>query len=107
MMLRQEDIFSITEVEYAILEPNGKLSVMKKIEKQEITKEDMKIVKPPLHYLPSEIIVDGKVIKHNLEEFQLDQNWLMKQLRQQKISSVKSVFYAEIQENGALFIEKY
>ena len=57
-------------------------------------------------YLPSEIIVDGKIIYHNLKEFNLDENWLNNQLKQQNISSVNNIFYAEIQGDGTLFIEK-
>lgn len=56
MMLRERDAFSISEVEYAILEPHGKLSVLKKPEYQYATKKDVK-ARTPLHpLLPAEII---------------------------------------------------
>lgn len=57
MMLRTQNIFSITDVEYALLEPNGNLSVMKKQPQQQITKSDMKIPGSTLKHLPSEWIV--------------------------------------------------
>ncbi|QXE21311.1 YetF domain-containing protein [Clostridium ragsdalei] len=57
-------------------------------------------------YIPSEIIVDGKIIDHNLEELNLHKNWLKKQLKQQNITSIEDVFYAEIQSDGTLFIDK-
>lgn len=106
MMLRMQNVLSIKEVEYAILEPNGNLSVIKKPENQQVTKSDMRILPPPLKYLPSEIIADGKIIYHNLKQFNLDENWLNTQLKQQNILSVNNVFYAEIQGDGTLFIEK-
>lgn len=67
MMLRQKDIFSITEVDYAILEPNGNLSILKKPEFQNIQKSDLQIKTISPSYIPSEIIVDGKVIERNLK----------------------------------------
>ncbi|MFL0197806.1 DUF421 domain-containing protein [Clostridium sp. WILCCON 0269] len=71
MLLRKQSVFSITEVEYAILEPDGNLSVLKKTQQQQITKSDMKISTSTLNYMPSEIIVDGKILKHNLSELNL------------------------------------
>ncbi|AGY78018.1 hypothetical protein WX45_00173 [Clostridium ljungdahlii DSM 13528] len=106
MLLRKQNIFSITEVEYAILEPDGNLSVMKKQSQQQVTKSDMKIPYSTSKYIPSEIIVDGKIINHNLEELNLNKNWLKKQLKQQNIASIEDVFYAEIQSDGTLFIDK-
>lgn len=99
MMLRKQNIFSIKEVEYAILEPNGDLSTLKKPENQHISKSDMNITSPIPKYLPSEIIADDKIIRHNL-------NWLNDQIKTQNISSVKDILYAEIQSNGTLYIQK-
>ena len=106
MLLRKQNIFSIKEVEYAILEPNGNLSVMKKLNEQQVTKSDMNIPLSPFKYIPSEIIVDGKVILDNLKELGLNEHWLDIQLKKQNISSIRDVFYAEIQNDGTLFIDK-
>lgn len=106
MLLRNKDIFSITEVEYAILEPDGNLSVMKKQSQQQVTKADMKIPTFTTNYIPSEIIIDGKLIEHNLKELGLNKEWLKKQLRQQNILSVEDVFYAEVQNDGPLFVDE-
>ena len=106
MLLRKQNIFSITEVDYAILEPDGALSVLKKPQQQEVTKADMKINTNTINYIPSEIIVDGKIIKHNLKELNLDEEWLKKQLKHHNINSIKDVFYAEIQSDGTLFVDK-
>jgi uncharacterized membrane protein YcaP (DUF421 family) len=106
MLLRKQNIFSITEVEYAILEPNGNLSIMKKPQHQQITKSDMNIYRPSLNHIPSEIIVDGKIIYDNLKELNLNENWLNDELKKQNINSLKEIFYAEIQEDGSLFIDK-
>ncbi|MZK51091.1 YetF domain-containing protein [Clostridium beijerinckii] len=106
MMLRKQNIFSIKEVEYAILEPNGDLSTLKKPENQQISKSDMNITTPIPKYLPSEIIADGKIIWHNLNELNLSEDWLNNQIKMQNISSSKDILYAELQSDGTLFIQK-
>ena len=63
MLLRINNIFSIQDVDYAILEPNGQLSVLKRPDLEAVTKKDMQIQPESRIYLPTEIIVDGKVVK--------------------------------------------
>lgn len=106
MLLRNNSIFSIKDVDYAILEPNGQLSVLKKVEREVITKSDLRIHTSPRRYLPTEIIVDGIVIERNLREQNLDNAWLGQQLTQSKISTVADIFYAQLQEDGSLYIIK-
>lgn len=74
---------------------------------QNVTKFDMNIPISTNQLLPSQIIVDGKIVFENLKEFNLDMNWLNKQLKQQNISTAKDILYAEIQRDGSLVIEKY
>lgn len=107
MMLREQYIFSITEVDYAILEPNGKLSVLKKQSKLNLTQEDMNIVNPDPMYLPSQIIIEGKISYDNLNDRGLDISWLNKQLKLQDINDVSQVLYAELQSDGSLYIDKF
>lgn len=106
MLLREEGVFSISDVEYAILEPDGKLSVMKKQEKELPTKSDLKVSTSAFRYLPSEIISDGKIMINNLKELGLSEAWVMEQLNQNNTKNVKDVFYAELQEDGTLFVQK-
>ena len=106
MLLRELDTFSVTDVEYAILETNGQLTIMKKAQKQQVTKEDMNVFPPAQNYMPSEIIVDGRTITRNLKEFNLDEKWLIDVLKQQNIRSVKDVLYAELQPDGSLYVER-
>ncbi len=106
MLLREHEVFSIAEVDYAILEPDGKLSVLKKPSMQNVIREDMKIQPTDIKYLPSEIIVDGKVVQRNLIELGITENWLMQKLTEQNITSVKDVLYGEIQTDGRLYVQK-
>lgn len=106
IMLREQNIFSITEVDYAILEPNGKLSVLKKQPQLFLTKADMDICTPTPKYFPTQIIIDGKIVFRNLTDLGLSIEWLENQLRSQQVNNVNEVFYAEIQTNGELYIAK-
>lgn len=106
MLLRKQSVFSVTEVEYAILEPNGELSVLKKAPGQPATRADLQAAPPEPEYLPCGLIVDGRVIRRNLLEMGLDEEWLAQQLENRKIGSAADVFYAELTENGGLHVEK-
>ncbi|MGE6609742.1 DUF421 domain-containing protein [Peribacillus sp. NPDC076916] len=103
MLLREQSIFSMQEVNYSVLEPNGQLSVLKKVDSQSVSKKDITYVKPL--YIPTEIIVDGKIVPHNLSKLSLNQNWLETQLQQFGVCP-QDVFYAEIQSDGTLYIDK-
>ncbi|GAB1798394.1 DUF421 domain-containing protein [Priestia megaterium] len=105
--LRGKDIFSLMDVEYAIFETDGKLSVMKKENKQSLTKSDMGIdkTKKDLFPLATEVIVDGIINTNNLAKLNLDRKWLYEKLQQLGVQSISEVFYAEIQKNGQLFID--
>ncbi|WP_050182770.1 DUF421 domain-containing protein [Domibacillus robiginosus] len=106
-LLRQKDIFSITEVEYAIFETTGKLSVMKKDNKQSVTKGDMSVINPQKQLLPTitEVVSDGVINTNNLEKLNLSTEWLNKQLSQAGIETISDVLYAEVQPDHTLYID--
>jgi uncharacterized membrane protein YcaP (DUF421 family) len=105
-MLRDKDVFSIEDVEIAILETNGKLTVMKKPEKETVTKQDMRLTGAESLYIPTELIVDGYVIDKNLSELHLSRAWLNQQLKIAQIQSPSEVLLAQIQKDGTLHIDK-
>jgi uncharacterized membrane protein YcaP (DUF421 family) len=106
MLLRINNVFSIKEVEYAIYEPNGQLSVLKNPDTDTPVKKDFNFQTESYKYLPSEIISDGKLVKRNLKELNIDQKWVEQQLLSSGINSIEKVFYAEIQKDGSLYISK-
>lgn len=107
-MLREKSIFSLSDVDYAIFETDGKLSVMKKESKQTVTKSDMKIAITNGNFVPlsTELIADGKVNIQNLNKMRKDQTWLDEQLQQAGVQSLDDVFYAEVQPDGNIYIDK-
>lgn len=106
MMLRTKDIFSVSDVDYAILEPNGEVTVLKKHAQLNITKSDMNIPQTTPTYMPSVLISDGAIVDKNLKELGLSRDWLKKELENNNINDSKEVFYAEILGNGKVYIEK-
>lgn len=106
MLLRTNNIFSVADVEYAILEPNGQLSVLKKADKEQVTKKDLNLPPDNILYIPTEIIVDGKLVDSNLLETGQTHEWLEQQLKQAGIGSINQVLYAELQGDGSLYISK-
>ncbi|WP_339254930.1 DUF421 domain-containing protein [Sporosarcina sp. FSL W8-0480] len=106
MMLREQSIFAVADVNYAILETNGQLSVMKKANKEAATRQDVKAPGKDPKYIPTEIISDGKLIKENLTELALTEEWVYEQLKKNGINKVDHVYYAEILENGTLHIDQ-
>lgn len=105
MMLREQSIFSIKEVYYAIFETNGNLSVLKRAGADNATKTDVNAsIKEP-KYLPTEIISDGELMLENLSELGLNEQWAYDQLKKQGVNRVDQVYYAEILRNGELHVD--
>ena len=91
--LRQQSIKSIEDVEYAFLEPNGKLSIFK-----------YNIFKTKSNY-PMPLILDGEVQYHTLNQINRDINWLNKELFKIDLT-YKKVFYAFYRKNKLFIIKK-
>lgn len=103
--LRELEIFNIEEVEFALVEVSGKLSVLKKEPFQNVTKKDIvKLNAQPLH-LPIELIMDGQLIEKNLTPH-YNEDWIQRELNKRKVM-MNEVFYAVINTNGQLFVDQY
>ena len=82
--LRQNNVFNIGDVEYAILETSGQLTVIQKPEKRNTIPEDFGIT-PEYEGIPYDLIIDGKIMYENLKAIGKDYNWLLKQTQKFKI----------------------
>lgn len=103
--LRQQGILDPAEVQYAILETTGDLSVIKKSDYQPVTRQDLNLQKPDPAF-PVEIIMDGIMIEHNLRKKNLSRRWLEQELTSIGIADVSEVTYAVIDSKGQLFINQ-
>ncbi|WP_042222177.1 DUF421 domain-containing protein [Oceanobacillus manasiensis] len=102
-MLREKNVFDMNEVETAIIESNGSLSVLKKPQKNTVTLEDMNIVKTT-STISYPVIVEGTIYSEILNEFSLNEAWINQQLSDQGIHNIKDVFFASINNSHALHI---
>lgn len=102
-MLRQKNCFSIREVEYAILEQGGDISILKKSEYDNPKSQDLNLPFKPV-FLPVSLILDGVVLKENLEAVGFDEEWLIKQVKNSGLKSIKEVFFAEWKEDEGIHI---
>lgn len=103
--LREKNIFDISEVQFAILENSGKLSVLPKAQNKPLTPKDMQL-NPAEGGLSKDIIIDGAIMTENLNACNLTEDWLRNELKRQGISEAKVVFYAGLSPNGSLYISK-
>lgn len=77
--LRGNNVFNIGDVEYAILETSGQVTLIQKPNKRTTIPEDFGIL-PEYEGISYDLVVDGKIMKQNLEKLEKDYNWLLKQL---------------------------
>lgn len=77
---RIDGYFDLSEIDYAIMEVNGKISVLPKGENKPVTLKDMQI-KPEKQSLCANIIIDGKIMYGNLENMHKTEKWLQNQLK--------------------------
>ena len=82
--LREKDVFNIGDVEYAILETSGQLTVIQKPEKRNTIPEDFGII-PEYEGIPYDLVIDGKVMHQNLKVIGRDYKWLCKEVGKFKI----------------------
>ncbi|MGG1635999.1 DUF421 domain-containing protein [Paenibacillus sp. FSL K6-3182] len=104
--LRQKEIFNIEEVEYALLEINGKLSVLKKKELQTVTLKDLQLNAGKAVQFPIELIIDGQLLRGNLNSNHIPETWLLSQLKSRG-KKLEDVFYAVKSSNGQLYVDEY
>lgn len=103
--LRTVDAPNLNEIEMAILETNGHVSVLKKSEFSPVTAQDINI-HPSGGGFPVLLINDGKLVTANLRKLGYDENWLCDQLRQQKISDVSEVYVAMLDSTSKLYCSR-
>ena len=77
--LRGNNVVNIGDVEYAILETSGQITVIQKPEKKNVTIEDLKL-KPEYEGMAYDLVMDGKVMYENLKILKKDYDWLKKQV---------------------------
>lgn len=104
MQLRNKGVFDLSEVEFAVLEAHGQLSVLRKTPYNPITPEDLNL-KTQYKGLPSEIIKDGEVLEQNLKQNNLDFKWLYAELKKHNVEDISQVVMASLNTDGSLYLD--
>ncbi len=97
--LRSKDYPNVSDVEYAILETNGQLSIIPKADKRQVNISDLQIT-PEEEELPITLIVDGKLIEKNLKKTGHRIEWVQQQLKQAGINKIEDTFFAFLSTEG-------
>src|SRR5699024_7227018 len=102
-LLRDKSDFSIHDVDYAILETNGNLSMLQKAPYQTPTKKDLNI-QATQPTIASTYIRNGEVLWDNVYEASFTESWLNAEPAQQQYERAEDVFYAEYLEGEQLYL---
>lgn len=103
--LRARDLFYVADVEFAILEPSGKLNVLPKKEKQPLTAKDLGITLSR-EKEPQTVIMDGEILLDPLANLSLNPRWLETELEKLNVT-IDNVFLGQVSHDGQLTVDLY
>ena len=103
--LRVRDIFRVADVEFAVMETSGELSVLRKRDRQPLTPYDIGL-KLPGEVEPQTVIVDGNIMDEPLATIGLHRCWLMEELEKAGVA-LNNVFLGQVDAYQQLYIDLY
>ena len=103
VMCHQQGFFNLNDIQTAVFEYNGHITILPKSEKRPVTPFDMNL-NPEKETIFTEIIMDGKILHDNIKRKGLDLIWLEKELKSQGFKNAKEVFLAVCDDNNTLSI---
>ena len=103
VLCRQEGYFNLSDIQTAIFECNGRLTVLPVSTKRPMNPGDMKLTPQP-EYINTEVIMDGRILHDNLKRMGLDIKWLEKQIKEQGFKNAKEVFLGLCDKNNQLYL---
>ncbi|OCL26621.1 hypothetical protein U472_11605 [Orenia metallireducens] len=102
MQLHENSIFNPSDVEFAILETSGDLTVIPKSQHRGLTPNDLGIA-TKYEGIPTLLITDGEINYNGLDKVNLDEAWLLKELKKRGIEDFKDVMLAVLETDGELY----
>ncbi len=106
LLLREKGTFKVSDVEMAILETNGQLSILLKSDQQPMTPHVSNVSVPP-EQGPTILIMDGKLLKKGIKERGYSEEWLLKEIQNKGAMDFNQVFLAQIDSNGKVYVDLY
>ncbi|PLR95276.1 hypothetical protein CVD19_14990 [Bacillus sp. T33-2] len=104
-LLRQNNVFKAADVECAILEPNGQLSVLLKKENQPLTPKTVNM-RVSTEKMSQTVIMDGQILDDALAKAEVNREWLKIELEKRGVT-VETVFMAQVDSNRELTVDLY
>lgn len=104
--IRLKGYYNLEDIEFAILETSGQLSIIPKTSLSNATKEDVKVTCAQ-DTIPVTLILDGNVNHKNLKILGRDEKWLKSILNSKNINSPKEIFIALIDSKGKFYMQTY
>ena len=102
--LRGNNVINLGDVEYAILETSGQVTVIQKPDKRNTIPQDFNIM-PEYEGIPYDLVVDGKIMTENLKEIGKNYNWLKKQVEKFNMKPVEALVVT-IDGKGQIFRQR-
>lgn len=102
--LRVNDVNNISEIQYAILETSGQISVVLKPSKRPVTPEDLNLFVQDTK-MSYDLIVDGRIMEDNLNKIQKDKAWLKNELSKFKLIPKETLIFV-LNEDGTYYCQK-
>ena len=101
LLCRQEGYFDLNDIQTAVFEYNGKISILPVSSKRPLNPGDMKLNPQPEH-MGTEIIMDGRIMGENLKRKGLNDQWLKKEMKRQGYKHAKEIFLGVCYDNNEL-----
>ena len=103
VMCRQQGYFNLNDIQTAVFEFNGTLSILPVSKKRPANPQDLNLSPNP-EYIQTEVIMDGRILDANLRRMGLNDKWLQKQLSAQGYKTHREIFLALCDENNQLTV---
>jgi uncharacterized membrane protein YcaP (DUF421 family) len=105
MLLRTKGVFDPSEVEFALLEANGELSILSKSQYRPLTPKDIRLATDYIGMV-NILVVNGKIIRENLVQTGLTEQWLIEQLKLKGMDDLKEIVLVTLDTKGNLYIDQ-
>ena len=105
VLCRQEGYFNLSDIQTAVFEYNGRLTVLPVSNSRPVTPSDINM-SPDTEYINTEVIMDGRILEDNLRRMGLDAVWLRKQIKEQGFRNEKEIFLGLCDKNNQLSLYK-
>ena len=105
VLCRQEGYFNLDDIQTAVFEYNGRLTILPKSHKRPANPDDLNLSPSP-EYISTEVIMDGRILDENLKRMGLDSKWLEKQIKEQGFKNSKEILLGICDQNKKLTLFK-